>query len=320
MRRARVRGTIALAALALAAASAPAEAFAQSSENPWLERRVLHIAHQGGEIEAPSNTLFAFKTALDKGADVLELDVHATADGELVVRHDATVDRTTGGSGTVDEMTVAQLKALDAAYWFVPECGTCHDRPVADYAYRGFATGERPIPRNLGEFTPNDFRIPTLREVLSTFPHEFINIEIKATAPDTTPYEGKLAALLAEFDRGDDTIVVSFHDAAMASFELQASEVSTAPAIGELALFWASVQGPAPGIPLPRHHAVQVPISYQGLPVVTEDFVSDAHANGLAVHVWTVNERAEMRWLIDIGVDGIMTDRPTVLAEVLRER
>src|ERR687891_2110449 len=79
--------------------------------NPWLDRRVLNIAHQGGEIEAPSNTLFAFKTAIDKGADVLELDVHATADGELVVLHDTTVDRTTNGTGRVDRLTLEQIRA-----------------------------------------------------------------------------------------------------------------------------------------------------------------------------------------------------------------
>lgn len=133
---------VALVASLLIAPAAQAQVF---GENPWLDRRVLNIAHQGGEIEAPSNTLFAFKTAREKGADVLELDVHATADRELVVLHDATVDRTTNGSGRVDQMTLAQIKTLDAAPWFMPGCGTCHGRPAEEYAYRGFATGERPI-------------------------------------------------------------------------------------------------------------------------------------------------------------------------------
>ncbi|MQA64217.1 MAG: glycerophosphodiester phosphodiesterase [Actinophytocola sp.] len=319
----RARFAAALTVLLVASLATPAVASAQTADNPWLDRRVLNIAHQGGEIEAPSNTLFAFKTAKDKGADVLELDVHATADGELVVLHDDTVDRTTGGTGRVDELTLEEIKALDAAYWFVPDCGTCHDRADADYAYRGFATGDRRIPRKLGKshrFEPNDFRIPTLREVLETFPDEFLNIEIKRTAPDTTPYEEALAALLVEFDRGTDTIVVSFSDLAVGLFTAQGTGVSTAPGLGTMGAFWASVQGPLPGVPLPGHHAIQVPIEYEGLPVVTPEFVTKAHANGLAVHVWTVNDRAEMAWLIDIGADGIMTDRPTLLAEVLAER
>ncbi|HEY7875235.1 MAG TPA: glycerophosphodiester phosphodiesterase family protein [Actinomycetota bacterium] len=180
---------------------------ASAADNAWLERRVLNIAHQGGEIEAPSNTMFAFKTALQKGAEVLELDVHVSKDGELVVLHDATVDRTTNGTGAVDEMTLEEIKKLDAAYWFVPGCGTCNDSPEEAFAYRGYATGDRKIHGKLRKtYTPDDFEIPTLREVLTTFPTTLINIEIKATAPDTTPYEDKLAALLAEFGRTDDTM------------------------------------------------------------------------------------------------------------------
>lgn len=300
------------------AVSVPAGAGAQlPSPNPWPERRVLNIAHQGGEIEAPSNTLFAFKTAKDKGADVLELDVHATADGEIVVLHDATVDRTTDGSGSVDDMTLEEIKSLDAAHWFVPDCGTCHNRPVDAYAYRGFATGERDIPEELGDFEPNDFKIPTLREVLETFPRDLINVEIKATAPDTTPYEEDLAALLQEFERSDDTIVVSFLDQSVETFKLFAPEVSTATGTVEAGAFWASTQGPLPGAPNPRHHALQVPITFEGVTVVTEEFVTEAHANGFAVHVWTINDRDTMQWLLDIGVDGIMTDRPTLLEGIL---
>ncbi len=288
-----------------------------AEENPWLERRVLNIAHQGGEIEAPSNTLFAFKTAKDKGSDVLELDVHATRDGELVVIHDTTVNRTTDGPGRVDQMTLEQLKTLDAAHWFVPDCGTCHGRADDAYAYRGYATGEREIPDELGDFEPNDFRIPTLREVLEAFPRDLLNIEIKRTAPETKPYERELAALLEEFGRGSDTIVVSFSDVAMELFQAFAPDVSAATATGQATAFWASAQGPAPGAPNPRYDALQVPISLNGIPIVTPEFVQRAHANGLAVHVWTINDAQTMQWLVDIGVDGIMTDRPTLLEGVL---
>ena len=290
-----------------------------SDASAWLERRVLNIAHQGGEIEAPSNTLFAFKTAKEKGSDVLELDVHATADGELVVIHDATVDRTTNGEGRVDEMTVEEIKKLDAAHWFVPGCGTCAEKSESLYSYRGYATGERSIPRDLRRFEPNDFKIPTLREVLETFPKDLINIEIKATAPETTPYEEKLAALLKEFGRTDDTIVVSFLDHAVEMFKTFAPEVHTATGTGETGLFWASTQGPLPGTPSVRHQALQVPIVFNGVTVVTEEFVTEAHANGLAVHVWTINDPEEMHSLIEMGVDGIMTDRPAVLEKILGE-
>jgi glycerophosphoryl diester phosphodiesterase len=304
------------AALASGLGTALAEA-PQAAGNPWMNVGVLNIAHQGGEVEAPSNTLYALKTAQDKGADVLEIDVRATADRELVVIHDTTVDRTTNGSGRVDAMTLEQIRALDAAHWFVPDCGTCHGKPDSDYALRGYATGERKLNGRLKDFVPNDFAVPTLREVLETFPDELINIEIKRTAPDTVPYEQELAALLAEFDRTDDTIVVSFSDAAVEAFKVHAPDVHTATATGETAAFWASAQGPLPGSPNPRYQALQVPMTQYGLPVVTPEFVEKAHANGLAVHVWTINDRAVMEQLIAMGVDGIMTDRPTLLEEIL---
>ena len=156
--------------------------------------------------------------------------------------------------------------------------------------------------------------------MLETFPDEYINIEIKSTAPQTMPYEKELAALLAEFDRTDDTIVVSFLDLAVEAFKVHAPDVHTATATGETAAFWATAQGPLPGAPNPRYQALQVPIELDGIPVVTPVFVQRAHANGLAVHVWTINDREQMEWLLDIGVDGIMTDRPTLLEEVLATR
>lgn len=216
---------LALTVMLIGALTAPVAHSIEVAENPWLERRILNIAHQGGEIEAPSNTLYSLKTAQAKGSDVLEIDVHATADRELVVIHDSTVDRTTNGSGRVDAMSVEEIKKLDAAHWFVPGCGTCHDEPDPAYELRGYATGEKKLNGQMKDFEPNDFTVPTLREVLETFPNEFINIEIKATAPDTTPYEDILADLLAEFGRTSDTIVVSFLDHAIEKFKLHAPDV-----------------------------------------------------------------------------------------------
>ena len=112
------------------------------ARDAWTDRRPLHIAHQGGESEVPSATMYALKTAIRKGADMLEVDVHATADGELVLLHDTTVDRTTEGTGNVEDLTLAEVQALDAAYWFVPGRNAVHDAPAADYALRGIRTGD----------------------------------------------------------------------------------------------------------------------------------------------------------------------------------
>ena len=298
--------------LALVATLAPAASAAAA--NPWLERRPLNIAHQGGEIEAPSDTLYAFRTALDKGADVLEMDVHLTADNRVVVIHDETVDRTTNGTGSVEQMTLAQIKALDAAHWFVPGVGTTHDAGPAEYTLRGIATGEKPPPEG---FTANDFTVPTLDEVLDTFPGVLTNIELKPTVAMTGRLEQAVADLLAARGRTDDVIVVSFVDQSLELFKAIAPDVHTAMATGQAGAFWASSQGPLPGAPNPRHVALQVPIEFNGATVVTPDFIADAHANDLAVHVWTINDEATMRQLFEWGADGVMTDRPTLLERVI---
>jgi len=302
-----------LLAFALGAGSASA----QLPANPWFDRGPLNIAHQGGEHEVPSDTLYGFKTALPKGVDVLEMDVHLTADGQVVALHDTTVDRTTNGSGTVEQMTLAEIKALDAAHWFVPGVGTTHSRPAEEYVFRGVATGETPPPEG---FEPNDFTIPTLEEILQTFPDTLINVELKQSN-STGRFELEVARLLREYNRVDDVIVVSFLDHSLEVFKAFAPEVHTATATGNAAVFWASSQNALPGAPNPRHVALQVPMSFNGIPVITDDdFVKNANANGLAVHVWTINDRATMEQLLDYGVQGIMTDRPTLLEQILQER
>lgn len=306
--------TIAVLALtALAATAAPAAA-QLPLDNPWLERRPLNIAHQGGEIENPSNTLYAFTRALASGADMLETDVHLTADGHVVAIHDETVDRTTNGSGSVEDLTLAQIKALDAAHWFVPDVGTTHGAAPADYTLRGVATGEQPPPPG---FVPNDFTVATLEEILQRWPGVPLNVELKPTTKMTGRLEVAVAQLLAEYGRTDDVIVVSFLDHSTELFKLLAPDVHTAVGTVQAGLFKLSAEGPLPGAPNPRYKALQVPIEFGGIPVVNEDFVTDAHANAFAVHVWTINDAAVMRDLLDIGADGVMTDRPALLESVL---
>lgn len=269
--------------------------------NPWLARRNLNFAHQGGAREAPSNTLYAFKQALSVRADVLELDVHMTLDGQLVVLHDTTVDRTTHGTGQVDEMTLAQLKTLDAAYWFVPGTGAATGKPESSYTLRGIATGLRPPPEG---YSANDFTIPTLREVLEAFPSTFINIEIKETWPSTTAYERPLAELLGSFGRGTDTIVVSSHDSALIAFQRYASTFCPDVSIAAGTITTARDNG---------FQAIQVPLNVYGIPYATASYIAGAHSDGLAVHVWTLNSQSEWTSALNRGADGIMTDRPQAL-------
>jgi len=299
--------------------------------NPWPDRRVLNIGHRGGLLEVPENTLFGLKQATTTGIDMFELDLKPTAEKTPVVHHDQTVDRTTDGSGRVNEQRLAELKERDAAYWFVEGDGTTRDAPPGQYEYRGYATGETQLPPGLGtrngiEIEPNDFRIPTLAETLeiaTQLPTElFLTISLPSTQERDPPYEveQKTAELLREYDRVGTDIVVAFDDAALERFKLHAPEVQTAVGQGRTAVQWASSQGPLPGIRQPRQDVLQVPVSYNGIQIVDEAFVRKAHQNGYAVHVWVINERSEMEWLLDIGVDSIMTDRPTVLGGLLADR
>lgn len=285
-------------------------------EGNWYpERRVLNIAHRGGALEYPENTLYAYRQALARSrSHMLEMDIYETADGELVVIHDATVDRTTDGSGSVSALTLAELQALDAAHCFVAGVGSDCNRAGAEFPLRGIATGERTPPSG---FSAEDFRIPTLRRILEVFPRTLINIELKPDLGSTGSYEQKLATLLAEFRRGDDVIVASFQDWNSALFKLAAPGVSTAVPTGQVALSLLGGLGPLPGLTA-GHAAFQVPPEL-GLPIVSQDFVDDAHARGLAVHVWTINDCEAMRALLALGVDGIMTDAPAVLDRLLAQ-
>jgi glycerophosphoryl diester phosphodiesterase len=270
----------------------------------WLERRVIAYAHQGGAWESPSSTLHAIDHALEAGATGIELDVHATADGELVVCHDATVDRTTAAQGTIASFTLAQLRAMDFSYWWIPGADVTPGRPGAEYPFRGRAPADP------------TFGIATLREVLERYPGVVLNLDIKQTAPVVAPYEESLARLLAEYGRTADLIVASFLDPATDAFRTFAPEVPTSAGTMATAAAWQAVQA---GEDLPESPAVafQVPERQGDLVIVDEAFVAAAHRAGKAVHVWTVNDAESMERLLGLGVDGIISDVPTTLCSVI---
>jgi len=244
------------------------------------------------------------RRALEAGATALELDLHATADGELVVCHDPTVDRTTNGTGAIAALTLADLRKLDNAYWFIAGADVTPGRPDDEYPFRGRAPDDP------------DFRISTLREVLESFPDVLLNLDIKQSAPVVAPYEVLVANALEEFGRTDDVIVTSFLDPVIDAFAAAAPNVPTSVGAMGTAAFWQSVHtGNDP--PALRAVALQVPERRGDLVVVDERFVEAAHRHGFAVHVWTINNTQSMERLVDLGVDGIMSDLPTELVSVL---
>ena len=265
----------------------------------WLERRVLCYAHQGGAREGPSSTMWAMQRAVAAGADAIELDVHATADAQLVVCHDATVDRTTDGHGAISTLTLATLRSLDNAYWWVP--GEVVAPGLADDAYvlRGHGLG-----------------IATLDEVLDAFPGVILNLDIKQTAPAVAPYEEAVARCLREHGRRDGVIIASFNDASTDAFRAVAPSIATSAGTLGVAAFWRAAHTGEPIDP-PPYQALQVPVRTAGVTVCDEVLVGTAHRSGIAVHVWTVDDPEEMARLIELGVDGIITDVPSVAVGVI---
>lgn len=297
-------------------------AAAHGAANPWLQNRFLLFAHQGGENEFPSNTLYAYKRSLAAGANALELDVGYTKDDHLVVLHDNTVDRTTNGTGSVNDMTLAQVQALDAAYWFSPGRNAIHGLDPSAYPLRGIRTGLKPPPKG---FTRDDFRIPTLDEVLAAFPDTPINIEIKGRdgSDDAVYFHGAdlLAKTLNAHPRSD-VIVVSFNQRAVDRFHAEAPEIDVAPGIDGMASFLLANGSPGAGTV-----AFQIPITFEfggsTLTITSPDTVLRAHQAGYAVHVWLsddIENRTTYDHLLDLCVDGIMAAKPTLLEQVLKDR
>jgi glycerophosphoryl diester phosphodiesterase len=271
----------------------------------WLSRRVIAFAHQGGSFEGPSSTLAAIALALEVGASAIELDVHATKDRRIVVCHDSTVERTTNREGTIAEMTLLELSQLDNAYWWIDGDVVTPGRPPHEYLLRGRAPEDR------------RYAVATLDEVAATFPGVLLNLDIKGTAPLVEPYEELLAHELRRLDLSDRVIVASFHDDAIQAFRQFAPGVATSAATNETAVFYLShLEDPV----VPPVVAFQVPPRYGEIDVVTVSFLEVAHAAGIAVHVWTINEEEEMARLLDLGVDGLVSDRPSVLAALLDAR
>jgi len=271
-----------------------------------MERRVIAFAHQGGSFEGPSSTLAAITHAIQEGATAIELDVHATSDRHIVVCHDETVDRTTNHSGAIAELTLAHLREMDNAYWWIAGDTVTPDRAPGEYVERGRAPADR------------DFGIVTLEEVCERFPGVLLNLDLKRSDPDVEPYEELLADELRRLERTHSVIVGSFHDHSIQRFRSLAPAVATSAATGEAATFYFSMLEGVPSVP--PVCAFQVPAVYGDVSVVDERFVETAHAADIAVHVWTINDPGEMHQLLDYGVDGLISDRPTPLVKVLRER
>lgn len=260
----------------------------------YLDPSPIAFAHRGGALLWPENTLTSFRGAVALGFRYIETDLHLTRDGHVVCFHDPTLERTTNGRGLVRELTLAELKALDAGHRFTLDGRT--------FPFRGAPGCE----------------VPTLGEALALHPELRLNVEIKQRTP---AMEGALWRELERLDALDRVLVAAAHDPLVHRFRrLRARRLPTSPGVRGVLRFWLGVRTGLGRFDRYPFDALQVPASEAGLTLVDRAFVDAAHAHGLHVHVWTIDEPAEMHRLLDLGVDGVMTDRPDLLRDVWRAR
>jgi glycerophosphoryl diester phosphodiesterase len=255
----------------------------------YLAGAPLLIAHRGGSALAPENTLTAFAQALEWWrADILEMDVQPTRDGEVVVTHDPIVDRTTDGTGPVSDRTLDEIRALDAGYRFTPDGGETYP-----YRDRGVA-------------------ISTFAEVLAAFPHARVNVEIKDGRAQERVWE-----VVHEAGATHRVLIAAENRDNRSRFDRYPGPVSASAQ--ELRAFYIRHRLHLAVLYRHRVDALQMPEWYGDRQVLGPRLVREAHAANVAVHVWTVDETDDMRRLLSWGVDGLVTDRPDRLARVLHD-
>ncbi|WP_096435236.1 glycerophosphodiester phosphodiesterase [Alteribacter populi] len=257
----------------------------------------LVIAHQGGEQLAPSNTMEAFENARNLGVDVIEFDVHITKDGHLVAIHDSTVDRTTDGVGKVNDLTLEEIKQLDAANYFQDLNG--------EYSYRG-----------------QGVTIPTVEEIFQEFKDMRLNIELKATN-DVERYEEmseRVWELIQEYEMKDQVLMVSFEQDIIDYFtQISLGQVAVSGGRQEVTKYVLLHKLFLNGLYSPKVDAIQLPTEESIFDLVDSKLINGAEKLGMDIHYWTINDEGTMRELIELGVDGIITDRPDLLLAVLGE-
>ena len=252
----------------------------------------LIYAHRGGAALRPENTIAAFDHGLACGAEGLEFDVHLSRDGIVVIHHDDTLERTTNGRGRVAALTAFELAALDAGYHFEDEDGT-------GFPFRGQGIG-----------------VPTLREVLRRYPDARLIIEMKM---DGEELARRVVDDVRAAGAADRVAVGSFYPEAIRAVRRHEPAIATGAAKEETrwALYRAWI---GLGIGATPYREFQVPEWAGYTPIVTRRFVNAAHRAGIPVKVWTVNGAEDMRRLVKVGVDALITDRPDVARSVVHAR
>ena len=251
--------------------------------------RPLVFAHRGNSSKYPENSFPAFMDAVKLGVDALETDVRITRDDVPVLFHDETLDRTTNGQGKVREFTFEELQDLELGHDFV-------DPVTGEYPFRG-----------------KGFKIIPLELLFERFPGMRVNIDIKdrfSSAPQV------IHDLIVANNAEDRTLVGSFHHKQTVRFrEISKRSIPTAATTREISLFLIGALKKR-GI---NFEAIQAPMRHWFVKIITPRNITRAHDNNIAVHVWTINDVNTMKTLLNWNVDGIFTDFPETLINLMRD-
>lgn len=248
------------------------------------------IAHRGFSGRFPENTMLSFQEAARLPIDAIELDVHSTREGKIVVIHDPTLDRTTNKTGRVFDHSWEDLRRADAGYYFDP-------------------TGEKHYP-----FRNKNVTVPLLEDVFKTLPEMKFIIEIKQTLP---AIEDSVYRLIRKYRMDEKVIVASEHLEPLARIRYVGDHISTNLSREEAKDFYHAFKLRLSSFYRGQGDALQIPERYHLRQVVTSEFVKAVHRKGLIIHIWTVNDPADMKRLIHCGVDGIISDYPDRLLQVV---
>jgi glycerophosphoryl diester phosphodiesterase len=257
------------------------------------------LTHQGGELLAPTNTMAAFDNA-DRigGSDFFDIDVHMTRDGHLVGIHDETVDRTTNGQGRVDSYTLEELQKLDAGYHFQDLAGK--------YSYRG-----------------QGVRVVALEEVFSKYGEKYyLHFEVKDTYPKngSSQIEAKLWQLIQKYHIEKRVIVASFQQGIVDRFrQLSGGQVVMGAGKAEITQFVLAHKCGLAGFYRRKSDVLEIPTASSGFNLKDRRLIEGAHRLGMEVYYWTIDDPAEMRELVDLGADGLFTNRPDLFQAVVEE-
>lgn len=264
--------------------------FIVGDERPWI------IAHGGAKQLFPENTMLAFEGSMAIGVDALEIDVCMTKDEILVCHHDLTLERTSDGTGFLIEYTLAQLQNFNFGANFEDLTGN-------------------------SSFQDTLVQIPTLQSVLTRFSNTHFIVEIKNGGEDGKRAAEIMRALILQTGVSDRIIVASFHKEVMDYFvEITNADIYTSGSQEEAEDFAFSGLSGMEFLYRPKAVAMQLPVESAGISLATKRIVKSAHRRNMALHYWTINEVAEMDLLLDLGADGLITDRPDLMWDVLEAR